>query len=184
MNPTLTSTDLDWLAQQYVLGDLPAGDAARFEARLADDPAACEAVAQATRLMLALETVEWAVPTTTNIVVPTKELVGTAHPTKKSPLVAAAAVAACALVIALSWSPVRSPSSDLQVRAEIVQAKELVSRWRGSRALVAALTTSDEDDVIADTGDLAPSWMLAAVSIEKQKPTNPAAENGKVWEDN
>jgi anti-sigma-K factor RskA len=180
MNPTHDSTDLNWLAQQYVLGDLAVGDAARFEARLADDETACEAVARATRLMLALESVGWNVPTGPMVASPVK--VGTAHPTK-NPLVAAAALAACVLVLALAWSPTRPASSERHVRAEIVQAKELVSRWRGTRALIASLNPSDEDDDLADAGDLAPSWMLAAVSIEKQKPTDPAADK-EVWEDN
>jgi anti-sigma-K factor RskA len=182
MNPTLPSTDLDWLAQQYVLGDLSVGDAARFEARLAEEAAACEAVARATGLVLALQAVPWGAATQPTVIVPANIAAGTARPTK-TPLVAAAAVAACALVLTLAWSPLRPSSTGGQIRAEIVQAKELVSRWRGTRALVASLTTSDEDDAAAEAGDLAPSWMLAAVSIEKQKPANPAVEK-EVWEDN
>lgn len=46
---------LSWLAMQYVLGELSDADRDQFEIRLADDLAACEAVAQASRLQLALQ---------------------------------------------------------------------------------------------------------------------------------
>jgi len=184
------TNDLDWLAEQYVLGELPAADAARFEAALANDPAACDAVVAASRLVLSLQAVGWAVPTTTTVTTPAKELVGTAHPTtvRRSKrighqLVAITAVAACCLVLMLAWSPVRPPTADLQVRAEIIQARELVDHWRGGRSFAGPLIASEEDDDAADLGDAAPSWMLAAVSIEKQKPVHPTDEDD-VLEDN
>ncbi|MDZ4687154.1 MAG: hypothetical protein SH850_18915 [Planctomycetaceae bacterium] len=184
-----TTNDLDWLAEQYVLGELSAEDAARFEAALADSPAACEAVVAASRLVLSLQTVGWAVPTTTTVTSPAKELVGTAHPTDRRSgrlgrqLVAIAAVAACCLVLVLAWSPVRPTTADRQVRAEVIQARELMDHWRGGRSFAGPLIASEEDDEAADLGDAAPSWMLAAVSIEKQKPAHPTDEDD-VLEDN
>ena len=48
---------LDWLAFQFVSGELADGDAAAFEARLAHDEAACSAVADAVLLCESVRTV-------------------------------------------------------------------------------------------------------------------------------
>lgn len=48
------AADLEWLAFQYVSDDLPAGEVAPFEERLASDQAAREAVAQAMLLLQAV----------------------------------------------------------------------------------------------------------------------------------
>jgi anti-sigma-K factor RskA len=168
--------NLDWLAQQYMLGELSVSDAERFEQRLADDEAACAALAQATQLVLSLEALT---PAAVVALVPTPS-----RPDRIGrQLVALTAVAACCLVMVLAWSSAPRSSDNLQVRAEIVQAKELVCRWRVTRSLVGALATADEDDDQADADDQAPSWMLAAVSIEKQKPADATTED-EVWEDN
>src|SRR5688500_9090345 len=48
MNPE--QTDLQWLAFQYIAGELSEGDMAEFEARLGSDQVAREAVAEAVEL--------------------------------------------------------------------------------------------------------------------------------------
>ena len=50
------SDDVDWLAFRYVLNDLPAADREEFEARMATDLRACEAVARAVRLQMSWHT--------------------------------------------------------------------------------------------------------------------------------
>lgn len=173
MTAPRTPENVDWLAQQYVLGELSERDAAGFEACLANDETACVALAQATQLVLSLQAV--AAPRPLAVPVRTPDRFG-------RQLVALAAVAACCLFTVLAWSPAPSSSPRL-VRAEIIQAKELVNRWRIGRSLLGSATMVDDDDIIADAGDRAPSWMLAAVSIEQQKPVRSATDD-EVWEDN
>ena len=94
--------------------------------------------------------------------------------------------AACVLLMVLAWrpQPVSDTNSGLQVRAEVINARELVHRWRGGRSYAGPLIPGDDDDAdIAEAADAVPSWMLAAVSIEKKTSTSPAAED-EVWEDN
>ena len=47
--------DLRWLAARYVLDELDGPAVEGFERRLADDPAACDAVAEAVELLLAVD---------------------------------------------------------------------------------------------------------------------------------
>lgn len=172
-NPQPSAKNLDWLAQQFVLGELSERDAADFESRLATDEAACSALAQAAQLVLSLQAAAAPLPLA-------KPIRTTDHFSRQ--LVALTAVAACCLITVLAWSPAPTSPPRL-VRAEIIQAQELVNRWRVGRLLLASATMVDDDDEVADGGDRAPSWMLAAVSIEKQKPAHPVTDD-EVWEDN
>jgi anti-sigma factor RsiW len=179
MNPSRPPADLAWLARQYVLGELPDDESARFEATLADDPAACEAVAEATRLVLTLQVAlpQPMQPARTN-----------------HRLVAATALAAGVLVAVLAWRPaVFEPTEsehDGLVRAEVIkarqiEARQLVQQWRGGRTLVGPLMTSDEDDIeLADSADAVPAWMLAAVSIEKSQAVGEPGQDDELIEDN
>lgn len=51
---TTPESDLQWLALQYVSGEMTEAQAALFEEQLADDEAACEAVASAVQTSLAI----------------------------------------------------------------------------------------------------------------------------------
>uniref|UniRef100_A0A7C2P096 Zinc-finger domain-containing protein n=1 Tax=Schlesneria paludicola TaxID=360056 RepID=A0A7C2P096_9PLAN len=173
MTSSYPSADRVWLAQQYVLGELSDDEAARFEETLADDPAACTAVADAARLVLSLEALA-----------PTPTVVAAPVAARDRRLVVAVAMAACVLLMVLAWRPQSDPESTRQVRAEIIEARELVDRWRGGRAYAGPLIPGDDEDAeVVEGGDAVPSWMLAAVSIDK-KPVGHSSEDEEVWEDN
>lgn len=137
---------LDWLAQRYVLGELPAAEAVTFEARLADDELAAAAVANAARLVMALETAQE---------------IGTARrPTGRSwagrITIGLAGLAAAVAVIGL-----------LRSRDDMAggRSAELAERW----AEIADMGTGDElaDDEDTAVGDDVPDWLLAAVTLEQ-----------------
>jgi hypothetical protein len=157
--------ELSWLAQQYVLDELGAEAAEAFEARLADEEQVGAALAQAVQLVAALRTVP---PTPADRPV-------TSSGWQRLAWGLAATAAAGAAVWLL-------PRTSTEVQEEVAaavpqQAVELVSRWREARpdpALGSDRWTDDEQDAADDV----PNWLLAAVSLEADNPTeSPVQEN-------
>lgn len=166
---------LNWLAVQYVLGELSESEAFAFEELLATDLAACEAVAEATRLTLTLHAATGsqsvpalvadsfhASPSTTN------------HSSKTTPrgswlALAGATTAAAVLLAAMSLGPASSPSTQLALVDR--SASELVSLWRAGSA-AAELDFDDADVELAESRlEVAvPDWLFAAVSLEQPNP--------------
>jgi len=162
---------LDWSAFCYAAGELNAAEAEQFEARLADDQQAREALARVVELT---QTVVAAESQAESFVVPARR-----NARDWSTRLTWMAVGGLAsVVIALVWSGVigRSPAgpSDkqfalaaawTQARAEIAQAKE-DSLWLPSAS---SLGDADEELLaMSDLGDESPlsetpSWMTAAL---------------------
>ena len=178
---TQNRDSLNWLAVQYVLGELAESEALAFEERLAVDQVACEAVADATRLTLALQSavadvVTVAAPEAAPLVV---------RPAKTTPrgswlALAGATTAAAGLLAAVSFGPNGSRQTQL-VRVDR-STSELVSLWRAGSA--ATVTEADDSEVeIADTNhDVAvPNWLFAAVSLEQGKAAGNSTEE---WQEN
>ncbi len=168
---------LNWLAVQYVLGELSESDQFAFEERLASDSSACEAVAEATRLTLALQS---AVTDVVTIAAPATAIpsVRSAKPTPRGSwlALAGATTAAAGLLAAMSLGP-NSPRQDQLARVDR-SASELVSLWRTGSS--AAEVDADESDVeVAEASpDVAvPNWLFAAVSLEQGKPAEELQEN-------
>jgi negative regulator of sigma E activity len=186
---------LFWTAFRYVSDELTAPEAEAFEARLADDQSAREAVAQAVELS---QTVVAAVPQMR----PIEEPVVLAMPALvrerwMQPVgwLAAGAAACLALVIAYQsyW-----PSQAIEQRSSLSLAQAgLAEAWAEAQEQAddAALAENDElnqDDALLpmaaidllarseisdeDLESLTPSWMLAAVSAE-QGATSGATKN-------
>jgi anti-sigma factor RsiW len=149
----------DWLAQQYVLGELPAVAASAFESRLADDAALCQRVADAACLVA---TVQAARPQ--SVAVPSAPVA----PQRRGAAIAAVAAAAVCLFVSILPRPDQPASPQDQG----VAAKWL-SLWRGQGdVLRSTLARDSESDGLEDSAewssDQVPSWMIAAVSLERR----------------
>lgn len=166
------STDLAWLATRYALGELPAAEAAAFEARLAIDEAACEAVAHAMQSNLlicaALELSE-SVPCASRSVMvvpqPTIRSAGSAITA-----IAVTAIAAASLALTIGRSPMDS---------EITRkdgADKIVAAWASGEA--ARNATADDNDLDShDDADLdPPDWLLAALTAEEVQQKLPSQD--------
>jgi anti-sigma-K factor RskA len=156
----------DWLALQYVLGELSDADREAFEERLGDDLAACDAVAAASRLVLALRA---AAPVPE--VSPIEPAVATdsRHPKKSafsawlSVVVASAAMAV--LCLFATRTPVSRPTSSDVVSVDHT-AVELVSLWRSGMDADEGDVDDMDEGLESSSEDAVPGWMLAAVSLE------------------
>lgn len=137
---------LDWLARRYVLGELPAAEAAAFEAHLADDELAATAVADAARLVMALEAARE--------VTITSQTTGTSWAGRIA--IGLAGLAAAVAMIGLL------PSRD---DAAGGRSAELAERWAEIADTTTAEELADDDDTAA--GDDVPDWLLAAVTLEQ-----------------
>lgn len=173
---TQNRDSLNWLAVQYVLGELPESDQLAFEERLASDSVACEAVAEATRLMMTLQSAVTDVATVAAPQVVTPGVRSAKTTPRGSWLaLAGATTAAAGLLAAMSLGPNGSRQTQL-VRVDR-SASELVSLWRTGSAAIE--TEADELDVeVAETNhDVAvPNWLFAAVSLEQGKPAGNSTE--------
>ncbi|MDB5343272.1 MAG: hypothetical protein JWP89_1649 [Schlesneria sp.] len=158
---SVDSNDRDWLAMQYVLGELSDTERNAFEERLPSDVDLCEAVTAASRLML---TAHAAIEANSSSISIRRDSNRLTPGRSWSAVVATATAMAMALLLVVRI-PVKSPT-DGRVANDSPQAAELVSLWR-SGSDSSDDDSDDVDDIMDDAADVAvPSWMLAAVSIE------------------
>lgn len=153
----------NWLAMQYVLGELSETEQLAFEDRLATDLAACEAVTRASRLLLtAREVLAESRPAPVHVA----PVVLPAKPQRNSWLVVVVSSAAVAMLCLLGLRAPSKTESVARLTGRDPAAAELVSLWHSGMAVVDS--ESDDIDELADAaGDVAvPGWMLAAVSFE------------------
>lgn len=156
----------DWLAQQYVLGELSPAARTQFEARLADSPELCQRLAEAVLLFEAL-------------VVSAPVIQRPTPSTPRRSWASFAAVLAASVCLLLTWLP----STRGTVERDNI-AVQLVSLWRVQADLPrpAALTDADFEDEADWSSDQVPSWMIAAVSLERGLA--PGTQSDEAWEDN
>ena len=177
---------LNWLAVQYVLGELPESDLFAFEERLATDSVACAAVAEATRLTLALR---FAVVDVAALAAPTLAAPTMANPVMRSAktaprgswlALAGATTAAAGLLAAMSLGP-NGPRQEQVARVD-GSASELVSRWRSGSATTEIDADESDVEVAEANHDVAvPRWLFAAVSLEQGKAAGNSTEE---WQEN
>ncbi len=161
MNSLVEHNDeLSWLAFRYVAGELDAAEAVRFEARMLEDIAVCEAVA---RVALVCETTYAAFDSDS------AKLQTIARPSSARRFGVRATVAAAAGVVALAALMVH------QVATRTSEDLEVARLWTASAAATSADSLSvpnldDGDGTLPETSqahDLdVPEWMLAAVRLE------------------
>jgi len=166
--------DLDWLAFCYAAGELDAADAERFEARLADDQAAREALARAVELT---QTVAAAETQCGDLVTPAART--NLDWNRRLSWMAVGGLAS--VLVALLWSGFIGPTwHTAQHRFTANSRYQLAMAWTETRNEFADVREAalwlppandvnedaswgfmSDDEVVAD----APSWMTAAVFI-------------------
>lgn len=157
--------DLDWLAQQYLLGELDGAAAARFEAAVARDDAAAAALADAMRLMAVLDSFRAAGPAPAVAVPPARLQRWTA--THRGVLAAALAAS-----LALVWVALRIPAG--AAARDRDRAVELLAGWQEAGSDDDADEAAEEE---TGTDDEVPAWLLAAVAIEPDMDGTVPLEN-------
>jgi hypothetical protein len=174
MMPSDLQSDLHWLAFRYAAGELSPDESSAFEARLAEDQEAREAVAAAVELAAAVIAARPALPETLPFVAPRR------HPWR---WVATVAAAACvALVVWASRPPgTTEPERDA--------APDVALNWSGLREDPdsAAVTTgevlawldeaaaqTDVESALADGAlearDSVPLWLVEAAALREGRP--------------
>jgi len=181
INPKDTS-DLDWLAFCYAAGELDAPGAEQFEARLAADQLAREALARAVELTQTVAAAEHQAHdfVTPGACIPRAKRVATDWNSRLSWM---AVGGLASLLVALLWSGVVGPTWQTAQRGLNASAKQhLALAWQETGIEIAnvkeaglwpypRLLGQDDDDALAlaetgtDGNELveSPSWMMAAV---------------------
>ncbi len=170
---TTDKQDLDWLAFCYAAGELENTQCEQFEARLADDQAAREALARAVELC---QTVTAAETHRADYVTPAAQ-VRTGWNQRLSWM---AVGGLASLLLAMLWTGVVGPTWQAANRNfHAFSQQNLASAWTETRTEIAnvreagywpTLTSIDADDELPATASLeenmledAPTWMTAAV---------------------
>lgn len=164
-----------WLAQQYVLGELSPQAAGAFEARLADDAVLCQRVADATLLIGTLEVIGTLAATRPRVATCA---VGSAKPGRRTAAFAAVAAVAFCLLVSVMPRPDEPAPPDHRASANGGVATKLLSLWRGQSewraqgdVLRSTIGNDSENDSFDDadwSSDQVPSWMIAAVALERR----------------
>ncbi len=159
--------ELDWLANRYVTRELSTDEAAAFEEQLASDEAACEAVARAMTLNLAVvatfDKSAFDTPTFAAMVVVARPSVVVPPRRAASVIIALAATAIAAAGVALM---VGTGNSDRNGLAHKEGTDRIVAAWVHGEA---ARNNFEDDDTLDsdDDSDLdPPDWMLAALTVD------------------
>jgi hypothetical protein len=165
--------DLDWLAFNYAAGELQPTEAEQFEARLAEDQAAREALARAVELCQTVSAVE---TQRCDYIAPAAYT----HIAWNQRLSWMAVGGLASLLLAVLWTGVVGPAWQTANRNfRSFSQRNLASAWTETRTEIAnvreagywpAIANTDADDDLATTNSLdetmledAPSWMTAAV---------------------
>jgi hypothetical protein len=150
-------TDLDWLAERFVLGELQPLEEEAVVTRLSEDDALAAAVARASRLVAVVRAAVVASPRMAAEPAPRPRHRGL--PSRW--LVAAGATAAAVAWLAWQTQSPRpaSPPTD-------AGSATLVAVWRATDDTTVPDSESSVDDGGPDEADTVPEWMLAAVSLD------------------
>lgn len=167
-----TRNDLAWLANCYVTGDLSADETVAFESRLETDVAACDAVAQAMELNLAIAAA-FDKQTSQPVV---QRIHKTASPARWSGVTLAALAASAVAAASVTLMIGRSGSTTNEF-ARKDGAERIVAAWASGEA---ARNNADDDELLdaTENDDLdPPDWMLAALTVEDVKEQLPGHDD-------
>jgi len=148
--------DLDWLAERFVLGELPLAEEEAVVASLSDDDDLAAAVARASLLVTAVRAVALRPP------VASPE----PAPRSKSRSMSGRWLAVPAVAAAAAWFIWLSPAMRPGTPPALPGSREVVELWRESAEPAWAAEESPADDEPHTESDTAPDWMLAAVSLD------------------
>lgn len=180
LNPDQTS-DLEWLAFQYVANELSEQECLQFESLLAEKQSAREALAHATQLVAGLKSIA-AQPAGQETVAAAQQPVATSITRWAfwGLLTTAAAVALLVPSLFKSTGTTDSPTiPTAQTEPSTEDAEYLLSLWAESSqesnvALTSNMNTetvefSDQQNVLADNQSLeVPDWLYTAVSLPEE----------------
>ena len=148
--------DLDWLAERFVLGELPLAEEEAVVASLSDDDDLAAAVARASLLVTAVRAAALTSPVTSLEPAPRSK-----SRSKYGRWLAVPAVAAAA-----AWIIWLSPAMQPRISPALPGSPEVVELWRESAEPAWATEESPAEDELHTEPDTAPDWMLAAVSLD------------------
>ena len=141
------ATDLGWLADRFLLGDLSAAEEEDFVARLDGDDERAAAVARSSRVLAVLRAGGRVPPRVS-------------PPGRRRGIVTAVAVAAAVAAVAC-WRAVGPPADPVVAAGP----RDVVRLWRqADEAEWSDQDPGTEDEVVE--GDAVPDWMLAAVGLD------------------
>lgn len=180
MNPTKSEpdnpadSDLNWIAFQYITNELSADDSLQFESQLAENQLAREALAQATRLMAGLHSIE-SVPATVT------PQVQTVAPSRSLKWVVVSCSVAVMLFLAISLLPEpQAPETELVSQSTLTDASEedlehLLNLWSESaeenqlisqNTATESIDSLDQQTTLAESHSLEiPDWLYTAVAL-------------------
>lgn len=153
-------SDLDWLAFRYIANELPVAEREAFELRLADDQAACEALARAVELADTIQAAESLSPVASSP--------PAVHWKTRLSWLAAGATAAAVLIGLVFVGPGLFRSGEVARGI----STELAVAWSKVLPVVPPATPqlpaeaslpAEEESLEAAAEDAPPSWMVAAV---------------------
>lgn len=140
--------ELNWLATQYVLGELPDTECDAFEQRLITDLAACEAVASATKLLATVHCAD----SSPHPVTPATSLPSTTRTKPHWPVISSTVVALSLVGTAFWFSSPATPPAGSEVT--MLNADE-------------DLGDADLDEPDDEAPLTIPEWLIAGVSLEE-----------------
>lgn len=175
--PTIRN-ELAWLANCYVTGELSTEEAAAFEARLENDIAACDAVAQATELNLVVAAAFESQPIERRSATIRLSLLAvrpsrlTTSRTTGGLITALATAAIAAASLALMFGHRVTPANNelaQSTKSELLpkdRAQRLIAAWASGEADRNIAIDEDFDDLAHDSDLDPPDWMLAALTVD------------------
>lgn len=171
--------DLDWIAFQYVANELSEQDAASFEAQLADQQAAREALATATQLLAGLKSLETSPQgITAGPSQPVRSI--TLSKTRQWSLVSLAALLLIAVTFVLNQPTHKTtPATLAQTEPSQEDLEDVLNLWTESseeNGITVALAPDLEPiDLLDSPNSLAenhsieiPDWLYTAVSLPEE----------------
>ncbi len=176
MNEHFSETRFDdesqWLAFQYVSGELSADDAESFELSMLENPALCDAVAEASLICCAVRNATANSPSVNNeseTSAPAEclpELARTSvQHVNRGMWATLVSVCCCAVVALLVSNFAPTPSDQLQVAVQQGQsdAEQLVDVWIDGASV---FSDNELDDLETSDNDLeVPDWLMTAVAM-------------------
>ncbi len=170
----MNENDLQWTAFRYIAGELSHADAEAFEARLADDQAAREAVAASVQMTQAVASIS-------DEITAGDETADEQRRKNRWAIVAIVVSAACLLMA--SSILFTQPDSQTGLSQSDARADQIVDAWANAAETIPpsvdSVANGLEESVDDESEVVVPEWMLAAVSEDLGTDSE---TNDKTWE--
>ena len=192
-NTAPSGSDLDWLAQRHLLGELDEAEMAAFAERLGADDEAVAALERASQLLVAIEATSPSEVVAGRVVRRDQSAAGAGR-TRAAWLGIGAAGIAAAVAVAVLLSGLAGPAM-LSGPAGPAGGRpaELLALWQSNaeggrddrdEAVWRADAVWDDGEPVEEVADAPPAWLLAAVTLEAGPSGRPDAAAADVIERN